>query len=328
MHNLRSLLLRTGTICLVVALLCPAVAEDNVGTAGEALYARYAETFDKDAAWNDLLAQVAFGARHPETPGAEAWRTWATDELKRLELDVWEQPFEARCGLTQQMLKGANVVAVYRPEAPRFIQLSAHWDSRRYADFDKDEAKRQDPVPAANDGASGVAVLMEVARTIAAVGLPDDAEFGVVFAFYDFEDQGSPRNADEFALGSAFYAENLPTTMTLQAAVNLDMVGDRDQLFAIERFSFARFPDLVDTYWSHGAKRFPDRFTRRRSGFILDDHIHLLRKGIPSIAVIDFDYPPWHTTGDLPDACSAESLRVAGLVSLSFIAYSGQAVSP
>jgi len=290
----------------------------------EALYEEYVTLFNKKHAMEHLITQVQFGARHPGTSGAENFRHWASSKFEALGFEVQEQSFTAYNALLREEAPGMNIIAVSPGDAKEHILFSAHWDSRAYADRDPVAANRTQPVPAANDGASGVAVLIQVAEVLAKRPLSHDT--GVVFVLYDFEDQGLV--AEEFALGSKYFSENIPPKLNIREAINLDMVGDRNLDFPIERGSYSNYKELTNAFWSHGIERFPKVFTRRRQNFVYDDHIHLSKMGVPSIDVIDFEYLEWHTMRDVPEACSPDSLRVTGLVTLSYLAYDGKPISP
>src|SRR5690606_9616082 len=129
----------------------------------------------------------------------KVFREWALKQFHALGLDVWEQPFTATSGITGKTLEGANIIAVLNSEAESFLAFSCHWDSREFADQDPDTSRHKEHVPAANDGASGVAVLLEIARVLSQSPLPY-SDLGIVFLLYDFEDQGRSTQAEEFAL--------------------------------------------------------------------------------------------------------------------------------
>jgi Zn-dependent M28 family amino/carboxypeptidase len=312
------------SICAFLACLIMLLGV-SFTAANEELYQRYADRFDPGRAFQLLVDQVEIGPRHPGAPGHYTFREWALQQFANIGLPAYLQLFRATNALSGKEEEGANVIAIYRPEAESHFIMSCHWDSRIYADSDPDPANHKLPVPAANDGGSGVAVLLEVARVLAEDEATTDA--GVIFILYDFEDQGN-RGTEEWALGSEYFAENIPTTFSIRAAINFDMVADKNQLFMIERHSYKHAREKVNTFWSHGMKRFPNRFTRRRQNFVYDDHIHLLRRGFDSINLIDFNYPAWHTLNDVPEQCSPESLAAAGLTALSYLAYDGRPVSP
>jgi glutaminyl-peptide cyclotransferase len=180
--------------------------------------------------------------------------------------------------------------------------IGAHFDSRMKADRDPDPAKRNEPVPGADDGASGVAVMMELARI-----LPKDMKGQVWLAFIDSEDQGDIAGWD-WTLGSAALADSLTSKPT--AVIILDMIGDANLNIMMERNSN---PELNSQIWETAVSLGYSRVFINQPGYsMLDDHTPFLEKGMPAIDIIDFDYPYWHTTADTADKVSSESLKIIG----------------
>jgi Zn-dependent M28 family amino/carboxypeptidase len=201
-----------------------------------------------------------------------------------------------------------NVVATRGgPSGPAII-LGAHFDTRQFADQDPTLANRKLPVPGANDGASGVAVLLEIARS-----LPADSKIPVRLVFFDTEDQGDLPGWD-WILGSKVYAQSL--TSTPLAVVVVDMIGDADLNIYQERSSN---PALVKTIWQSAADLGYAQFIPQPKYSMIDDHTPFLEKGYPAVDLIDFDYPNWHTIGDTPDKVSAASLKAVGDVLIRWI---------
>ena len=193
-----------------------------------------------------------------------------------------------------------NVIAYRGEEMPKVI-IGAHYDSRMFADNDPDPAKKNDPVPAANDGASGVAVLLELARTLPENSVP------VWLVFFDAEDNGRISGWD-WILGSKAFAAELD--FHPEAVVVVDMIGDADQNIYIEQNSDSV---LVKEIWSIAAELgYKESFIPNSKYSMLDDHTPFLQAGIPAVDIIDFDYPYWHTTQDTVDKISAESLEAVG----------------
>ena len=187
------------------------------------------------------------------------------------------------------------------------VLLLAHWDTRPYADQDPDEANRTKPITGANDGASGVAVLLELMRVMKD-RLPKNV--GVMYLMTDGEDLGP--SLEEMFLGAVHFSKNLPKPAP-DYGILLDMIGDKDLSVPVERNSFQFAPSLIRALYAHAktvglSKAFPNEF----GGYIEDDHICLNQAGIPTIDFIDFTYEPWHTVRDTPDKCSAESLGKVG----------------
>lgn len=250
--------------------------------------------FDGQRALADVETQVSFGPRIPGTDGHDRFQEWLSEELKAnrwmVEIQYSQQGSHAV----------ENIVAKRGSDSPEII-LGAHYDSRIYADNDSDPALREQPVPGANDGASGVAVLLELARS-----LPEDAP-PVWLVFFDAEDNG--RIGDwEWILGSrAFVAQN---PVAPRAVVIVDMVGDADlNLYWEVNSDEALRAEIWQLAEQQGYGRF---FIPQTKYSMLDDHTPFLEAGIPAVDIIDFDYPHWHTTGDTPDKVSAESLEAVG----------------
>jgi Zn-dependent M28 family amino/carboxypeptidase len=188
---------------------------------------------------------------------------------------------------------------------PLYI-LGAHYDSRTVADQDEDPAARELPVPGANDGASGVAVLLELARS-----LPIDLSGNVWLEFFDAEDQGNLAGWD-WILGSRFMASHMEGDLVyhVDGVVVVDMIGDADLTIHKERNSDQALTDAIwDTAAAHG---YGEQFQTSVKYQMLDDHLPFLERGIPTALLIDFDYPWWHTTGDTLDKVSAGSLDAVG----------------
>lgn len=199
-----------------------------------------------------------------------------------------------------------NLLAVYQPGKPRTVMLCAHYDTRPLADQAETVKERAMPVPGANDGASGVAVLLELIRMMQASPLP----FTVVVALWDGEDTGP--GTDNMFLGSRWYARK-PVGPRPDFAVLLDMVGDADLEIYREEFSNDAARWLVDAVWRCARRAGHERHFIDSVGYaVMDDHVPLINAGIPAIDVIDFHYPWWHTPYDLPERCSAASLKAVG----------------
>lgn len=275
--------------------------------AATALPAACSERFavDGERALGRVRHQCDAGPRISGTPGNAAIREWIAAECGRLGGRVQRQAFtDTTLG---HALPVTNVIARFGPAEGRRIVLCAHFDTRPWCDRDPDTTKRALPVPGANDGGSGVAVLLEVAELMARRAPP----VGVDLVFFDAEDLGRDDARDEFCLGAKGYAERLPAKGDPSrpvAAFLFDMVGDRDLQIYLERNSSLRAANLaalvVEAAAATGARSFHDEV--RWS--LVDDHVRLLDAGLPAVSVVDFDYPAWHTHRDTPDQVSAASL--------------------
>jgi Iap family predicted aminopeptidase len=251
-------------------------------------------SFDSSHAYADVQTQVAFGPRIPGSAGHAQIREWMRTELESAGWMVEVQQTE-RMGHPIY-----NIIAKRNAEAPQII-LGAHYDTRMIADNDPDMSKRAEPVSGANDGASGVAILLELARS-----LPDDT-LPVWLAFFDTEDNGRIEGWD-WILGSRAFAEEIP--IAPRAIVIVDMIGDADLNIYLERNSNVAIRTEI---WSTAEKLgYADKFINEEKYSMEDDHTPFLEAGIPAVDIIDFDYPYWHTTQDTPDKVSAASLQAVG----------------
>jgi Zn-dependent M28 family amino/carboxypeptidase len=250
--------------------------------------------FDGEQAYGHLQAQCGFG---PRPTGSEAWRQTGDYILEELAAQDWitdEQTF------TYMGSPVRNIVGK-RGEGPLLI-LGAHYDTRRRAD--QDPVDPTAPVMGANDGASGVAVLLELARCLE----EDDLDHEVWLVFFDAEDNGD-LDGWEWIVGSTYFVQNL--SRTPEAAIIADMVGDADQQIYKERNSDAA---LQDRLWAIAADLGYESFIPQYKWAMLDDHTPFLQRGIRAVDIIDFDYPHWHTRQDTLDKVSPESLERVGRV--------------
>ena len=284
------------SLVLVAALAVPAACAARLDVDGARAQAR-------------VEFQVAAGARVPGSAPHARILEWLAGELARLGGRVERQAFADSS--TGRPIALTNVIARFGPAGAPGIVLCAHWDSRAWADQDPDPAFRAVPVPGANDGASGVAVLLEVAELMKRRPPPCPVDL----VFFDGEDQGRAEDPGGFCTGAHQYAARLGATGEKPLAAFLfDMVGDRDLEIHPEVQSSERAANLValvlEGARATGARQFkPDpRFS------ITDDHIPLLDAGVPAVDIIDFDYPAWHTHRDLPDQTSAASLAAVARV--------------
>jgi len=271
-----------------------------------------ASAFDGEAAFGLLEEQVAFGSRMPGSEGHEACKWWLVSELGRhcdaLILDAFD--YVSPDGSYSFRL--TNIIGVVNPEAPRRVMLGAHWDTRIFADEDPDPARRTRPVPGANDGASGVAVLLELARCFA----EDTPDVGIIFVLFDGEDSGRIGGMD-FCIGAEHLARQ--GSLRYSAGIVVDMVGDADLAVFHEGNSVLDAPDLTRAVWDTAERLGEDAFQPGYDSTLNDDHKPFLVRGLPTILVIDFDYDVWHTTSDTPAHCSAESLGAVGRVLEAFV---------
>jgi hypothetical protein len=267
--------------------------------------------FDHTHAFTFLEQQVAFGPRIPGTESHEKTRQWLVKELSLNTSHVAVQPFSDR--FAGQVVDMYNIMSSFYPDKKTRVLLCAHWDCRPFADQDRDPSNHSKPVPGANDSASGVAVLLEIARILK----DHEPPVGVDIVFFDGEDGGEYGDNDTWLLGSRFFAKNMPSSFHPYYAILLDMIGDKDLSLSQDHYSLESAPFLVSRIKKYcGTIGIP--ITPGITG-IIDDHIPLIERGIPSVDLIDFNYPSWHTVSDTPDKCSAESLGKIGTLVLSMV---------
>ncbi len=253
-----------------------------------------AVAFDGQRAYADVQTQVSFGARVPGSEGHAKIQEWMQGEL---EAAGWQVEIQTSEALGHPI---ENIVARRSTDLPRII-LGAHYDTRMFADSDPDPAQHTNFVPGANDGASGVAVLLELARSLPKETVP------VWLVFFDAEDNGRIEGWD-WILGSREFVRNNPVQP--RAAIIVDMIGDADLNIYKERNSN---PELMDEIWAVAkGLGYESKFIPEYKHSMLDDHTPFLEAGIPAVDIIDFDYPYWHTVQDTPDKVSAESLQAVG----------------
>lgn len=277
--------------------------------------------FSADSAMAYVRAQLGFGER---VPGSEAHRLtadWLVAKLRGFGAQVTEQKADLKA-FDGTVLHARNIFGRFHPERERRILLLAHYDTRPWADEDPDPANRNKPVPGANDGASGVAVLLETARALQTA----DPGTGVDILFVDAEDYGTEGDDDSWALGAQHFAENPPVEgYAPDGAILLDMVGGKDAAFPPEYFSVQAAPALDAAFRRAAAEAGHGRlFGGTVAGAVTDDHVKLIERGIPAIDIIDYREgqgfnPTWHTLDDNIDNIDPATLRAVGESLLHFL---------
>jgi len=252
--------------------------------------------FDGQRAYQDAAKQMELG---PRTPGSLAHQA-ALDYFKQeLTQAGWDFQIQDTIYGGQRVQNGI----AKRGSGPRII-LGAHYDSRMIADQDADPSKQSEPVPGANDGASGTAILLELARS-----LPKNLRQEIWLVFIDSEDQGDLPGWD-WILGSSAFAQSLDPAQFPEAVVIVDMVGDANLNIKMERNSDS---ELTRQIWDTASKLGYAKYFIPEPGFsMIDDHTPFLERGIPAVDIIDFNYPYWHTTEDTLDKISPVSLDMVG----------------
>jgi hypothetical protein len=273
-----------------------------------------AEGFDEQRAWEHLIAQCSLGPRVPGSPEHTKCIELLTAELEKCGAFVERQDFWGLNPVSGEAHKLSNIIGRLYPERSRYVLLCAHWDTRPWADQDADSAQWGRPIMGANDGASGVAVILEIARCLSL----EDPGIGVQIAFFDGEDMGRQAHLVEYLLGSREYVRTLRVPYP-EAAILLDMVGDADLQIPYEEHSRHSVPRLLEEVFAVAHQLGEYAFKRQPGPAVYDDHIPLLGAGIPAIDLVDFDYPYWHTSQDTPENCSPQSLGAVGRVVLEWI---------
>lgn len=280
--------------------------------------------FIADSAMAYCQAQCDFGPRTMNSKAHDLCEEWIVNKFKGFGLEVETQKADLT-GWDGTKLHSTNIIAHFNPEAQRRILICAHWDSRPWADNDPDSANWRKPVLAANDGASGVGVMLEVARL-----LQNDTTLaiGVDLVCFDAEDYGTPQWAEKnedsentWALGAQYWAKNLPENYKPQFGILLDMVGGQGAKFYQEQFSLRYAASIVDKVWSAARHAgYGSMFTNEVGGQITDDHIPVNEAGIPTVDVIpcypdcrqsSFG-PTWHTINDDMEHLDANTLKAVG----------------
>jgi len=276
--------------------------------------------FDKGNAFRYLVEQCEFGPRNPDSNGYKQCLDYLQKTLSGFADTIFVQPFVLDDLVNEKSYDLTNIIARFKVGDPQQLLIGAHWDTRPWADEDPDTEKRNDPIIGANDGASGVAVILELARILNASPPP----IGITLVLFDGEDMGRSGTPKSYAQGSLAFAKDLPIEKPDEAII-LDMIGDAELHIPIERNSYRQNRQLVKKLWSMAEELGLDAFESRIVYTLYDDHVPLwVEAKIPAVDIIDFNYPNsyanyWHTTQDLPENCSAESLGQVGTLLVHYI---------
>jgi Zn-dependent M28 family amino/carboxypeptidase len=312
--------LALAAVAAVAVVAGPACGKGKDAAQGAQGLESPAPPFNADAAFALLKQQVAFGPRVPGTPGHQRQLDWMVKYLKQRADTVILQSFTA-VAPNGDTLHLTNVFARFKPSNPDHILLLAHWDTRPTADNETNLARRAQPILGANDGASGVAVLMQLADDLKRHSPP----LGVDLLFVDGEDY-----TGDMYLGSEQFAASYAPTYHPLYGILLDMVGDQNPSYPIEPSSQQYAPEVVQRVYDMAEKLGLGQYFPRSPGIeILDDHIPLNKAGIHTVDLIDFAYGPdgasneyWHTLQDTVAHCSPAGLAAVGRVVGAMI-YSG-----
>jgi len=279
----------------------------------------FGRDFNEYQAFSYLQEQVAMGPRYPGSTGQIVCRDWLVYKSEQYADTVIVQEFQAYRPDNDTWVSSYNIIARFSPENNDRIMLSTHWDTRPISDMDPFNSKK--PVPGANDGASGTAVLIEIMDIVSSL----DLDLGLDLVFWDAEDMGLAGSGQYFCQGSEYYA-NDPIQPIPQKGILIDMIGDADLQLPVEVNSIRYAPELVNEVWDLAIEMgYGHIFQKIMGQEIFDDHVPLNEiAGIPTINIIDFSYRHngrniWHTPKDLPVHCSPRSLKYVGDVLLEWL---------
>jgi hypothetical protein len=320
MINYRFLLFILGTV--FIFLSCSGEEEERLNFEEQD---REVPEFNADSAYQFVERQLRFGPRNPNSTGHQQAKTYFLNTLKKYAGTryVYAQDFTAK-GYDGDTLALSNIIASFNPQSNDRIMLCAHWDTRPRAD--RDSANQDKPIPGADDGASGVAVLLEFARLFEKHPPP----IGVDIVLFDGEDYGKEGELSKYFLGSRHWANNPPVEgYSPRFGILLDMVGGQNAQFPKEGYSMQFAPGLVNEVWSIAdEKGFGDLFIPERGNKISDDHVVINRiLGIPTIDIIRYNpdskgsqfAPYWHTHDDDLSIISKKTLNGVGETVLELI---------
>lgn len=286
-------------------------------------------SFNADSAYAFTKAQCDFGPRDMNSRGHDLCGEWIVSKFKEYGCKVTTQT-ATLAGYDGTKLRSRNIMASINPEATTRILLCAHWDSRPWADNDPDSVNWRKPILAANDAASGVAVMLELARII---GKSKDEkafnkQLGIDFVCFDAEDWGTPQwadvadNADSWALGAQYWSKNLPQGYEARYGILLDMVGGVGARFYREGMSMQYAPEIVKKVWRAAREvGFGSYFPKEDGGVITDDHVPVNQFAkIPTIDIIPYYAdcqqssfgPTWHTLADNMENIDKNTLKAVG----------------
>ena len=322
-------------LCLFVLAACgglPAGKKEPAAMPVAVEPAAIVPIFDGDSAYGFIARQVAFGPRVPNSTSHAECGNYLVEKLKGYGAEVVTQDVNLKA-YNGDILKARNIIAQFQPENPQRILLCAHWDTRPWADSDPDEANRYKPLPGANDGGSGVGVLLEVARHLASV----PSKVGVDIVLFDAEDYGLHENDSRmwesnrhsWALGSQHWSMNPHKPgYSARYGILLDIVGAPASKFCYEGYSTHYASDIVMKVWNWADKLgYSNYFVKEEGGTITDDHYYVNRVlGVPCSEIINCDpdspngFGPYHhTMKDNMDWISRETLKAVGQTVMTVI---------
>ncbi len=288
------------------------------GGAGGSQAATLTTDYDGQTALGYVKTQLDFGPRIPGSPGHRRAGDWITQMMRARADTVIEQRWTHRT-VKGDTLPMRNILARYNPAASQRILYVTHWDTRPVSDAAFNLGERMTPIPGANDGASGTAMLIALGDALKRAAPPPNV--GVDLLFVDGEDYGDFPKDEDVLIGSRYFAEHLPDSAYRPLfGVVWDMIGDRDLKIDQESHSLERAPEVVQRVWKTAADLgYGSVFLAQEGQAVTDDHLPLLDKGLRVIDVIDYLYDAHHTPRDTLDQVSAQSLKIVGDVALALI---------
>ena len=271
-------------------------------------------SFDGIRAFHYIEEQCALGTREPGSPGHAAMKNYLEQFLIKQKGHFSKKEFTFQDKKRNKSLALTNFHLFFPGQDKKKLLLCAHYDCRPWAE----PGRRNLPIPGANDGGSGVAVLMELCHSLSKKAPGRSVEI----VFFDGEDYGF-QGDDNWCLGSKHFAQQA-NPKDYAFAILLDMVGDKDLHFLREGNSLKQAPQIMERIWKSAEQLQLPAFSTENGPYIYDDHIPLQKIGIPAVDLIDFDYPYWHTLSDTPDKCSDKSLSQVGQLLIELIYGQGQ----
>lgn len=314
------------TVLIFVLCFTSSCKEDKPDTPPAPVKAVEVPLFDRDSSYVFVEKQVSFGPRVTNSAEHTACKNWLVGRFKKYGATVIEQDFKAKA-YTGTLLNGTNIIAQFNPKNKSRVLLAAHWDTRPIADYDPDEANRNKPILGADDGGSGVGVLLEIARQLSL----NPIDLGVDIILFDAEDYGESKGEDykTWCLGSQHWGKNLHKPgYRANFGILLDMVGAQNARFTMDETSMTFAPALMRKVWKLAqGMGYGTYFVSEQTQVLIDDHLFINQlTGIPTIDIINRpmksetgfgDY--WHTLNDDMDVIDKRTLRAVGQTVLAVV---------
>ncbi len=280
--------------------------------------------FNGGSAFEYIEKQLAFGPRNPNSKGHQTAKYFLINELKENTDSVIIQNFEYT-GYDDERLQLSNIIGVINPDADNRIFITAHWDTRPRAEQDPVNENKDKPIPGANDGASGTAVILELANILK----HNKIDFGIDLVLLDGEDYGKEGDLTYFCIGAKYFAAKMGKDYKPAFGILLDLVGDKDAVFFQEQYSLQYAPDIVNLIWQIAQSINADKFKNLRGSGIYDDHVPLNQAGFRTIDIIDAELVGgetkdprrkyWHTQNDNIENIGEAALQQVGSVLVNLI---------